>query len=370
MPAMLRFAANVSMLFAEAPFLERFALAARAGFAAVECQFPYEAPAAEIRARLDDLGLAMVLHNLPAGDWAAGERGLACLPDRVDEFRAGVTRAIAYAHALGVTQLNCLAGIAPPGADAGALRRTLVDNLRFAARALAAEGLRLLVEPINTFDVPGFFVNRTAQCVALLDEVGEPGVFVQYDAYHMQRMEGELAATLAQELLVDDAEVAAGRVRPDLYYRLAVFPIRIPALRERTDDIPLLVRHFLAHFQRKLAKSLKGVTPESMRRLSEYSWPGNIRELQNVMERACVLARGPIVDVGTALGGSDRPATDAAPAVDDRLLTLDEHEQAQIRRALSIAAGKIHGPGGAAELLGINASTLRSRMEKHGMSKN
>ncbi|HEX7636881.1 MAG TPA: TIM barrel protein, partial [Burkholderiaceae bacterium] len=96
---MLRFAANLSMLFTEAPFLERFALAARAGFGAVECQFPYEAPAAEIRARLDDLGLAMVLHNLPAGDWAAGERGLACRPERVDEFRAGIARAIAYAKA-------------------------------------------------------------------------------------------------------------------------------------------------------------------------------------------------------------------------------------------------------------------------------
>ena len=197
---MLRFAANVSMLFAEAPFLDRFALAARAGFAAVECQFPYEAPAAEIRARLDDLGLAMVLHNLPAGDWAAGDRGLAGLPQRVDEFRAGVPRAIAYAHALGVAQVNCLAGIAPPGADEGTLRRTLVDNLRFAARAFAAEGLKLLVEPINTFDMPGFLVNRTAQAVALLDEVGEPNAFVQYDAYHAQRMEGELAATIARHL--------------------------------------------------------------------------------------------------------------------------------------------------------------------------
>ena len=197
---MLRFAANLSMLFPEVPFLDRFALAARAGFAAVECQFPYEWPAAEIRARLDDLGLAMVLHNLPAGDWAAGERGLACLPDRVADFRAGVPRAIATAHALGVKQVNCLAGIAPPGADVDALRRTLVDNLRFTARAFAAEGLRLLVEPINTFDIPGFFVNRTAQCVALLDEVGEPDVFVQYDAYHMQRMEGELAGTLAKHL--------------------------------------------------------------------------------------------------------------------------------------------------------------------------
>jgi len=197
---MPRFAANLSMLFTEVPFLERFELAARAGFAAVECQFPYEAPAAELRARLDANGLAMVLHNLPAGDWAAGDRGLAALPGRVDEFRAGVPRAIAYAHALGVTQLNCLAGIAPAGVAADTVHRTLVDNLRFAARALAAEGLKLLVEPINTFDIPGFIVNRTAQCVALLDEVGEPNVFVQYDAYHAQRMEGELAGTLARHL--------------------------------------------------------------------------------------------------------------------------------------------------------------------------
>ncbi len=197
---MLRFAANLSMLFTEAPFLDRFALAARAGFAGVECQFPYEASAAEIRARLDDLGLAMVLHNLPAGDWAAGDRGLACLPHRVDEFRAGVARAIAYARALGVPQVNCLAGIAPSGAAVEPLHRTLVDNLRFAARAFAAEGLKLLVEPINTFDMPGFFVNRTAQAVALLDEVGEPNAFVQYDAYHAQRMEGELAGTLARFL--------------------------------------------------------------------------------------------------------------------------------------------------------------------------
>jgi transcriptional regulator with GAF, ATPase, and Fis domain len=166
-----------------------------------------------------------------------------------------------------------------------------------------------------------------------------------------------------------EAEIAGGRFRADLFYRLAVFPIRIPALRERPEDIPLLVRHFLAHFQRKLAKSLKAVTPESMRRLTEYAWPGNIRELQNVMERACVLSRGPTVDVGAALGGSDQAAADAMPVADDRLLTLEEHEQAQIRRALEMASGKIHGAGGAAELLGINASTLRSRMEKHGMAR-
>jgi len=166
-----------------------------------------------------------------------------------------------------------------------------------------------------------------------------------------------------------ESEVSNGRFRADLYYRLAVFPIRIPPLRERPDDIPPLVRHFLAHFQRKLAKSLNGVTPDSMRRLTEYAWPGNIRELQNVMERACVLARGPMVDVSAALGGIDQPVPEARPIEDDRLLTLDEHEQTQIRRALDEAAGKIHGPGGAAALLGINASTLRSRMEKHGMSR-
>jgi len=197
---MPRFAANLSMLFTEAPFLDRFALAAQAGFAAVECQFPYEAPAAEIRARLDALGLRMVLHNLPAGDWAGGERGLAGLPGREDEFRAGVARAIGYARALGVPQLNCLAGIAPPGADAALVHRTLVGNLRFAARRLADEGLRLLVEPINTFDIPGFIVNRTDQALALLDEVGAGNAFVQYDVYHAQRMEGELAATLRAQL--------------------------------------------------------------------------------------------------------------------------------------------------------------------------
>ena len=166
-----------------------------------------------------------------------------------------------------------------------------------------------------------------------------------------------------------EVEIGDSRFRADLYYRLNVFPIRVPPLRERPDDIPSLVRHFLAQFQRKLAKPLRGVTPDGMRRLTEYPWPGNIRELQNVLERACVLARRPVVDVTTALGGSDQPGPDAIPVADERILTLDEHEQQQIRRALEEAGGKIHGPGGAASLLGINASTLRSRMEKHGMTK-
>jgi hydroxypyruvate isomerase len=197
---MPKFAANLSMLFTELPFLDRFDAAARAGFEAVEFLFPYAFEAQDIRSRLDANNLKLVLHNLPAGDWEAGERGIACHPDRVDEFRAGVARAITYAQALGVGQLNCLAGKAPTGVPDAALRETLVANLRFAAAALKAAGLRLLVEPINTFDIPGFYVNRTAQALALLDEVGADNAFVQYDIYHAQRMEGELAATLQKHL--------------------------------------------------------------------------------------------------------------------------------------------------------------------------
>jgi hydroxypyruvate isomerase len=196
---MPRFAANLTMLFTEAPFLERFELAAKAGFRAVEFLFPYAYEARELRARLDGNGLQLVLHNLPAGDWDAGERGIGCHPDRVQEFRAGVGRAIEYAQALGVGQLNCLAGKAP-ALDEAACRRTFVDNLRFAAAALKQSGLKLLIEPINSFDIPGFYLNRTAQALELLDEVGADNAFVQYDIYHMQRMEGELAATLARHL--------------------------------------------------------------------------------------------------------------------------------------------------------------------------
>ena len=197
---MPRFAANLTMLFTEAPFLDRFALAARAGFKAVEFLFPYAWPADEIRSRLDDNGLTLVLHNLPAGDWEAGERGIACLPDRVEEFRDGIGRALAYAGALGVSQLNCLAGKAPTWANEELLRKTFVENLRFAARAFQKAGLALLIEPVNSFDIPGFYLRHTAQAAGILAEVGEDNVFLQYDIYHAQRMEGELAATL-QKLL-------------------------------------------------------------------------------------------------------------------------------------------------------------------------
>lgn len=197
---MPRFAANLSMLFTEVPFLDRFERAAQAGFEAVEFLFPYAYPVEDIQQRLDATGLQIVLHNLPAGDWDAGERGIACDPSRVDEFRAGVAQAVTYAHALGVPQLNCLVGKAPAGVDAATLRRTLVDNLRFAAAALKMAKLRLLIEPINAFDIPGFYLNRTDQALDILDEVDAANAFVQYDIYHAQRMEGELAATLSKHL--------------------------------------------------------------------------------------------------------------------------------------------------------------------------
>jgi hydroxypyruvate isomerase len=197
---MPKFAANLTMLFNEAPFLDRFERAAAAGFQAVEFLFPYDHPAEEIKAKLDAHRLQLVLHNLPAGDWAAGERGIACHPERVAEFRDGVARAVSYAKVLGVSQLNCLAGKAPAGVADETLRRTLVDNLRYAAGELKKANLKLLIEPINTFDIPGFYVNRTAQALAILDEVGADNAYLQYDLYHAQRMEGELAATVEKHL--------------------------------------------------------------------------------------------------------------------------------------------------------------------------
>ena len=197
---MPRFAANLTMLFTELPFLDRFERAARAGFSAVEFLFPYPYPVAELKNRLVANRLELVLHNLPAGDWDAGERGIACLPDRVAEFRDGVARAIEYGSALGVPQINCLAGKAPAGVDDALLRKTFVENLRFAATALQRAGIKLLIEPINTYDIPGFYLNRTAQALAILDEVGSDNLYVQYDIYHAQRMEGELIATMQKNL--------------------------------------------------------------------------------------------------------------------------------------------------------------------------
>ncbi|MGV0959388.1 MAG: hydroxypyruvate isomerase [Limnohabitans sp.] len=197
---MPRFSANLSMLFTERPFLDRFDQAARAGFEAVEFLFPYEHPVEEVAKALKDSGLKLVLHNLPAGDWAAGERGLACHPDRVVEFCEGLNQAVDFARVLGTPQINCLAGILPAGVDPVLARATLVRNLRHAAATLARKSVRLLVEPINTFDIPGFFVNRTAQALQLMDDVASDNLYLQYDIYHAQRMEGELSATLQKHL--------------------------------------------------------------------------------------------------------------------------------------------------------------------------
>ena len=197
---MPRFAANLTMLYNELGFLDRFDAAAAAGFRGVEFLFPYAFPAAEIGERLARNRLSLVLHNLPAGNWDAGERGIACHPERVGEFQDGVGRAIAYAKALGVPKLNCLAGIAPKGVAPDAARQTFVANLAFAAAKLKAEGLRLLIEPINTFDIPGFFLSGTRRALDVIAATGADNLFVQYDIYHMQRMEGELANTIRTNL--------------------------------------------------------------------------------------------------------------------------------------------------------------------------
>ncbi len=193
--AALKFSANLSFLFSEVPFFDRFEAARDAGFAAVEYLFPYEFDAYELKAKLDSCGLEQVLFNMPVPDWESGGRGMLILPDRVDEFRKGVRTAIDYARVLGVKQVNCLSGLAPMGADDSTLRRTAVDNLRYAASELGAHGIRLLLEPINHFDMPGFYLNTSAQAEALMDEAGSPNIFLQYDLYHQQRMSGELIAT-------------------------------------------------------------------------------------------------------------------------------------------------------------------------------
>lgn len=197
---MPKFNANLTMLYTEVDFLDRFSAAAASGFKGVEFLFPYAFSETQVARALADARLEQVLFNLPAGDWAAGERGIACLPDRTAEFREGVGKALSYAAALDCKQLNCLAGKAPADAASGDVRRTFVENVRFAAKELEKAGVLLLIEPVNTYDIPGFYVSRTREALAILDEVGSDNVKLQYDIYHMQRMEGELAATLQANL--------------------------------------------------------------------------------------------------------------------------------------------------------------------------
>ena len=193
---MPKFAANLTMLFNEVEFLDRFEGAARSGFEAVEYLFPYGYDPKVLRGRLATHSLKQVLHNLPAGDWAGGERGIAILPDRVDEFEAGVDRAIEYATALGCPRVNCLAGIKPAALDAALAHQAMIRNLRYAAARLDAAGIRLLIEPINTRDVPGFFLSGTEQAIDIIDRVASDNLFLQLDMYHMHVMGEDVARTI------------------------------------------------------------------------------------------------------------------------------------------------------------------------------
>ncbi len=214
---MPKFAANLTMLFNDLPFLERFAAARLAGFTAVEYLFPYDYPAEQIKEQLSTNGLRQVLFNLPCGNWGAGERGLAASPDRVEEFRAGVSQAIAYAKVLDVPRLNCLAGKRVSGYSDEEHRNTLVSNVRFASKALQGAKLLLVIEAINHFDIPGFFLNRTEQVAQLIEAVNLSNVLIQYDVYHAQREEGELTATLRKyQKMIGHIQIAdnPGRHQP------------------------------------------------------------------------------------------------------------------------------------------------------------
>jgi 2-dehydrotetronate isomerase len=197
---MPRFAANLTMMFTEVPFLQRFDAAAQAGFKAVEFLFPYEYPAAQIAEQLAAARLENVLLNLPPGDWAAGERGMAALPGREDEFRAGVAQAIAYAKTLGTPRLHAMAGLLPAGADPALHRATYIDNLRYASVETAKHGIMLLIEPINTRDMPGYFLKTQADAHAIREQVGAANLKVQMDLYHVQVMEGDIAMKLRRYL--------------------------------------------------------------------------------------------------------------------------------------------------------------------------
>ena len=197
---MPQFAANLSFFYNELPFLDRFEAAAKDGFNAVEYLFPYEWPTAELKARLDGHGLQQVLFNAPPGDWAAGARGVACLPGHEAAFRAGIERALEYAGALQCPRLHVMAGLAPAGADRATLQETYVANLRWAAQRARAQGVHILIEPINQRDIPGFFLNRQDHAHEIIALVGEPNVQVQMDLYHCQIVEGDVASKIRHYL--------------------------------------------------------------------------------------------------------------------------------------------------------------------------
>ncbi|MEX2552601.1 MAG: 2-oxo-tetronate isomerase [Actinomycetota bacterium] len=192
---MPKFSANLSMLYQEHAFLDRFAAAATDGFRAVEYLSPYAEPKEKVVEALQQHGLAQALFNVPSGDWAAGERGIACLPTRVEEFRKGVLQALDYAVALGCDRVNVISGLVPQGVGSDVLEPVLVENLKWAAPRCANAGVRLLIEPINLRDIPHFFLSTTAHAERILDRVGHDNLHIQYDFYHMQVMQGDLVPT-------------------------------------------------------------------------------------------------------------------------------------------------------------------------------
>lgn len=192
---MPKLAANITMMFNELPFLERIQASAQAGFKAVEFLFPYDFDAQDIAAELKRHAIKNVLFNMPPGDWDAGERGIAALPGRSDEFRAGVARAIAYAQALGTPNIHAMAGLPPAGADLDQCRATFIENLEYAARQCAPHHINVLIEPINQRDMPGYFLSLQDQAHAIREQVNQPNLKVQMDFYHAQIMEGDIAMT-------------------------------------------------------------------------------------------------------------------------------------------------------------------------------
>ena len=218
---MPRFAANLSLLYTEHAFLDRFAAAAHDGFRGVECLFPYAWEATALAARLHDHALEQVLLNAPPGDWDAGERGMACLPGRETEFRAGFARALDYALTLQCPRIHVLAGLVPEGADAAALQATYTGNLAWACEQAATAGKQVLIEPINTRDMPGYFLQRQAEAHAIVQAISAPNLKVQFDLYHCQMMEGDLATKIREYLptgRVGHIQIAGvpGRHEPDV----------------------------------------------------------------------------------------------------------------------------------------------------------
>ena len=213
----MKFAANLTMLFTEYDFLKRFEKAHENKFKAVEYLFPYAYESSELKKLLDEYNLIQALHNLPAGDWENGERGIACNPDKMQDFKDGVHIAIEYAKKLNCNKLNCLIGIPDGNFSDQDIENCILENLKFASSVLEKENIQLLIEPVNTIDIPGFYLNTTKQAKNLLNKVNSNNLFIQYDIYHMQIMEGNLSLTIKENLdLIKHIQIAdhPGRNEP------------------------------------------------------------------------------------------------------------------------------------------------------------